>query len=55
MTKEVKVGDIQPGPNDSEWVVISVQGTRISRVLRNSIAHHVHSVGQPEIAKSLGK
>lgn len=51
----VKIGDIQVDSDKSEWVVIGVTHTGISRVRKNSLAHIVHAKMSPEIAKSLDK
>lgn len=49
----IKIGDIQIDSNKTEWVVIAVNHSGISRVKRNSLAHKIHAEGMPAIAKSL--
>ena len=48
-----KVGDIQVDKDGSEWVVIGVGHTGLSRIRRNSMAHIIHARRSQEIAKSL--
>jgi hypothetical protein len=48
-----KIGDVQIDRDKSEWVVIGVSHSGVSRVRRHSLAHQTHSTGVPEIAKSL--
>lgn len=50
-----KIGDIQIDDNKSEWIVIGISHTGVSRVRRNSLAHEIHAQGSPEIAKTLTK
>jgi hypothetical protein len=49
----VKIGDIQVDSDKSEWVVIGVNHSGISRVRKNSLAHKIHAEVSPDIAKSL--
>jgi hypothetical protein len=35
LRRKVKVGDIHPGPDGTEFIVVSVRGKRVSRVMRN--------------------
>lgn len=48
-----KVGDIQTDRNNSEWVIIGITHSGLSRVRRNSLAHQVHALDMPEIAESI--
>lgn len=50
-----KIGDIQIDSDKSEWVIIGITHTGVSRVRRNSLAHKIHAQDSPEIAKSLSK
>ena len=50
----IKIGDIQVDEEDkSEWIIIGINHSGISRVKRNSLAHKIHAEVSPEIAKSL--
>lgn len=49
----MKIGDIQIDNNQTEWVIVGITHTGVSRVKRNSLAHYVHAQRSPEIAKSL--
>lgn len=51
----IKIGDVQIDKDKSEWVVIGVNHSGISRVRKNSLAHQVHAESSPDIAKSLNK
>jgi hypothetical protein len=47
-----KIGDIQIDDDKTEWIVVEITHSGISRVKRNSLAHLVHSAYSPEIAKT---
>lgn len=49
----VKIGDVQVDANNTEWVVVGVSHSGLSRVRQYSLAHQVHAQAVPEIAKSL--
>jgi hypothetical protein len=52
MNRHPKVGDIQIDNNKSEWVVVGVTHSGVSRVKRNSLAHQIHAQSSIDIAKS---
>lgn len=49
----LKIGDIQTDKDESEWVIVAITHSGVSRVRKDSLAHRVHAKVSPEIAKSL--
>ncbi len=51
----IKIGDIQTDANKTEWVIVVITHSGLSRVRRYSLAHQIHALNSPEIAESLTK
>lgn len=51
----IAIGDIVIDNDNTEWVIVGISHTGLSRVRRNSLAHEIHAQGSPEIAKTLIK
>lgn len=47
------IGEIQIDKDGTEWVVVGITHSGVSRVKRNSLAHLIHAQHSPEIANKL--